>query len=714
MNISMRQKAVAEIAASTFVNVHEKTVDIEAMYGEYAFTLTKMKELLPKTTFKKLEATISKGDTLDIDVAEEVANVMRQWATAKGATHYTHWFQPLTGTTAEKQDSFITPDFKGKVTRSLSGKQLIQGEPDASSFPNGGIRQTSEARGYTAWDPTSPAFIKETPQGSVLYIPTAFFSYTGEALDKKTPLLRSIDAVSKQAKRVLACFGEDSEGQMSCSLGAEQEYFLLDKKLYMARPDMVATGRTLFGNTPAKNQQMDDHYFGAIKDRIIAFMEDVDMALWRLGIPSMTRHNEVAPSQFELAPMFESANLATDHNLLIMETLKKTAEKYGLVCLLHEKPYTGINGSGKHNNWSIVSPAGKNLLEPGKTPYENAIFLTTLCAVIMGVDEHAELLRAVVASAGNDHRLGANEAPPAIISIFLGDQLGKIVESIKTGKAAETKDMGLMKVGVDTLPTFPKDNTDRNRTSPFAFTGNKFEFRAVASHQSCSGPMVALNTIIAGALDEIATKMEKFKPETFNTELQALLQDIISKHDKVIFNGNGYADDWQVEAAKRGLPNLKTTPEALPAFISDKTKALFTKFGVLTERELESRFEIYTEQYDAEILIEGKTALDVAKTVILPSALEYLGVLNTQLVALKGAGISAGEKTLVASVEKIGSLIDELSCAIEGLTSAVECGCPSKVIPAMLAVRKPADALELEVADGYWPLPKYSELIFMY
>ena len=714
MSNSMRQNAIEEIASANYNIVAGDAVNIEEIYGENAFTLTKMKALLPKGTFKKLEATINKGDKIDIEIAEEVANVMRQWAVAKGATHYTHWFQPLTGSTAEKQDSFINPDFKGNITMGLSGKELIQGEPDGSSFPNGGIRQTSEARGYTAWDPTSPAFIKETAKGAVLYIPTAFFSYTGEALDKKTPLLRSIAAVSKQAKRVLAAFGEDSDGQVSCSLGAEQEYFLLDKKLFMARPDMVATGRTLFGNVPAKNQQMDDHYFGAIKDRVLSFMEDVDIELWKLAIPAMTRHNEVAPSQFEIAPMFEAANLATDHNLLIMEVLKKTADKYGLACLFHEKPYAGVNGSGKHNNWSIVSPGGKNLLEPGCTPHDNAIFLTVLTAVIEAVNKNAPLLRAVVANAGNDHRLGANEAPPAIISIFLGSQLSSIVESIVAGGAKDAGDAGLMQVGVDTIPTFPKDNTDRNRTSPFAFTGNKFEFRAVASHQSCSGPMVALNTIVAEALDGIATKLEGFKAETFNADLQNLLQSILKENERVLFNGDGYSEEWPIEAEKRGLPNLKSTPDALPAINSAETKALFTKYGVLSERELESRFEIYTEQYDEEILIEGKTTLDIAKTIIMPSAIEQLEVLTSQLLSLTDAGITAGTKTLKASAEKVGTLVDELATGIEALEAAVECGCYSKVIPAMAEVRTPADKLELEVADELWALPKYAELLFLY
>jgi len=714
MSNSMRQSAIEEIAASNYSIVAGDTVNVEEVYGENAFTLTKMKTLLPKGTFKKLEATIKNGDKIDITIAEEVANVMRQWAISKGATHYTHWFQPLTGSTAEKQDSFINPDFKGNITLGLSGKELIQGEPDGSSFPNGGIRQTSEARGYTAWDPTSPAFIKDTPKGAVLYIPTAFFAYTGEALDKKTPLLRSINAVSIQAKRILAAFGKDSEGQVSCSLGAEQEYFLLDKKLFMARPDMVATGRTLFGNVPAKHQQMDDHYFGSIKERVISFMEDVDIELWKLSIPAMTRHNEVAPSQFEIAPMFEAANLATDHNLLIMEVLKKKADKYGLACLFHEKPYAGINGSGKHNNWSIVSPSGKNLLDPGDTPHDNAIFLTVLGAVIKAVDIHAPLLRAVVANAGNDHRLGANEAPPAIISIFLGEQLSKIMDSIKAGGAKDAGNAGVMQIGIDAIPTFPKDNTDRNRTSPFAFTGNKFEFRAVASHQSCSGPMVTLNTIVAEALDEFATKIEGFSKDTFNDQLQDLLKETLEAHDKVLFNGDGYSQEWPIEAEKRGLPNLKTTADALPALISDSSKALFPKYNVLSEVELESRYEIYKEQYEEEIIIEAKTMVDMAKTIIMSSAIEQQGVLTSQLIELDTAGISAGSKSIKAAAELIGSLIDELTDAIAELDKAIKSGNPAEMLTKMEEVRTPADKLELEVSDEIWPLPKYSELLFMY
>jgi len=577
----------------------------------------------------------------------------------------------LTGSTAEKHDSFIDPDGEGGVILNFSGKELVQGEPDASSFPSGGIRATFEARGYTAWDPTSPAFIKRSKAGATLCIPTAFCSYTGEALDKKTPLLRSMQAISKQAKRILACFGKDSEGMALTTLGAEQEYFLIDKELYLARPDLIQSGRTLFGNVPPKHQQMDDHYFGAIKSRIIACMEEVDKELWKLGIPAKTRHNEVAPAEFEIACVFETLNLATDHNMMVMEILRSVADRHGLVALLHEKPFAGINGNGKHNNWSIASPDGKNLLEPGKTPHDNAMFLVFLCAIIKAVDTHADLLRAVVASAGNDHRLGANEAPPAIVSIFLGEQLTDIIKQIEKGSAKSSKASGVLNIGVDSLPELPKDVTDRNRTSPFAFTGNKFEFRAVGSQQSCSGPNVVLNTAVAEALDEIASKLEKVKKADFNKTLQKILTDIVKKHKKILFNGDNYTDAWLKEAEKRGLPNLTKTPEALKALTSKKSIALFGKYNVLSKIELHSRYEVYQEQYDMAIDVEAKLTSDIAKTMLIPVALEQLAELSSTIAMLGDIGVKAGQAAAKAKITKIGKLVDDATKAVAALDKAI-------------------------------------------
>jgi glutamine synthetase len=714
MGSTLREKAISSIAARAATVAKTREVAITDIYGEDVFNLKTMRNYLPKAVYKKLVETINKGVTIDASIADAVANAMKRWAISKGATHYTHWFQPLTGATAEKHDSFIEPDRSGEIVMNFSGKNLIQGEPDASSFPSGGIRATFEARGYTAWDPTSPAFIKRDDKGSTLCIPTAFCSYTGEALDKKTPLLRSMQAVSEQAKRLLACFGEEVDGRVVATLGAEQEYFLVDKELYYARPDLVQTGRTLFGNTPAKHQQLDDHYFGAIKLRVLNFMSDVDEALWKLGIPAKTRHNEVAPAQFEIAPMFEELNLAVDHNMLVMETLRKMAEKHGFVCLLHEKPYAGINGSGKHNNWSIGSTNG-NFLDPGKSPHDNAIFLTVLCAVIKGVDTHADLLLASIAGAGNDHRLGANEAPPAIISIFLGEQLADIIDQIEKGGATNTKSGGTMQIGVDTIPELPKDATDRNRTSPFAFTGNKFEFRAVGSTQSCSGPNIVLNTIIAEAIDEIATKLEKVKDSSnFNQELQKILQKVIIDHKKVIFNGDNYSDAWVKEAAKRGLPNVKNTHDALKALKKPKAAKLFKKYSVLDKTELESRYEVYMENYETTITIEGNTALDMAKTIIFPAALKQQSMLLENIKSLESVGVKSGASTLKKSVEKLGKLIDSLAKGTQNLEKALDKEDSDAIIEAMLEVRSAADGLEKEVDDSIWSLPKYKELLFIY
>ncbi|UDQ99495.1 glutamine synthetase III [Lentisphaerota bacterium WC36G] len=689
-----------------------KDGDINSIYGKDVFNLKTMREYLPRDTFKALMKTINAGSILDANIADSVANAMKRWALERGVSHYTHWFQPLTGSTAEKHDSFIEPNSEGGVIMNFSGSNLIKGEPDASSFPSGGLRATFEARGYTAWDPTSPAFIKRNDNGATLCIPTAFCSYTGEALDKKTPLLRSLQAVSKQAERILNCFGIEVDGKVNPTLGAEQEYFLIDRKLYMSRPDLVQTGRTLFGTTPAKHQQMEDHYFGAIKRRILNYMSDVDRALWALGIPAKTRHNEVAPAQFELAPLYAELNLAVDQNMMIMEVLRNTAENHGLVCLMHEKPFAGVNGSGKHNNWSIGAN-GMNMLEPGDDPKSNAVFVTTLCAIIQAVDKHADLLRIAAASAGNDHRLGANEAPPAIISIFLGDELNDVIEEIETGVPSNANHKSAMHVGVDALPVFRKDTTDRNRTSPFAFTGNKFEFRAVGSNQSCAGANVILNTIVAEAMDEIATELEKADADNFNTKLEEVLRNVIKNHKRVIFNGDNYADAWTVEAERRGLLNLRTTPEALEYFRSADNKAMFAKYGVFTDKEIESRYEILTEEYEKIIDIEGKVAANIAKTVILPVAVKYQTKLANSALKVKELGIDPTAQTELLS--NVTALTNSLNDAINTLNAAVEeAKCYKTIIDYTNNVRKYADELEDIVDDNLWPLAKYSELLFIY
>jgi glutamine synthetase len=714
--MNLRKQAIASIASkgkSAEVSCEQQT-NIPEIYGKDVFSIRTMKDYLSKPIYKALLATIQKGTTLDPSIADDVANAMKRWALSNGVSHYTHWFQPLTGSTAEKHDSFIEPDNEGGVILNFSGKTLIQGEPDASSFPSGGIRATFEARGYTAWDPTSPAFIKRDANSATLCIPTAFCSYTGEALDKKTPLLRSMQAVSEQAKRVLACFGESTDGRATTTLGAEQEYFLIDKEIYLARPDLMQTGRTLFGNVPPKHQQLDDHYFGAIKPRILNFMSDVDQELWKLGIPAKTRHNEVSPAQFELAPMFEELNLSVDHNMMTMEVLKSVADRHGLACLMHEKPFAGVNGSGKHNNWSITSCDGKTLLDPGSNPHENAKFLTFLCAVIMGVDKHADLMRSAVASAGNDHRLGANEAPPAIISIFLGAQLGDVIDQLEKGPAKSAKSGGTMAVGVDTLPVLPRDATDRNRTSPFAFTGNKFEFRAVGSNQSCSGANIVINTIVAEALDEIATALEGVKQADFNNALQKLLQSIVKKHKKVIFNGDNYTEEWLKEAKKRGLPNLLKTPEALKPILDKKAEKLFGKYGVLSKKELHSRYEVFLENYETTIMIEGELALDMAKTMILPVAVKQQKMLADNIMQLKSVGVKAGIKEMKVTLEEVGKLIASLCSASLELKKAIDKNSASKIIAGMEKLRSAVDGLEREVDDAIWPLPKYGEMLFIY
>ncbi len=674
------------------------------LYGENVFSMKLMRKRLSEATYKSLVATIKTGKRLDAGIADEVAEAMKEWAVSKGATHYTHWFQPLTGSTAEKHDSFIVPDGEGSVVCKFSGAELTQGEPDASSFPSGGLRATFEARGYTGWDPGSPAFIKD----DTLCIPTVFVGYHGEALDKKTPLLRSMKALAAQAERMAKLFGIKVKQKAYATLGAEQEYFLVDRAFYDARLDLQQTGRTLFGSKPAKHQQMEDHYFGAIKTRVRAFMQDLDTELWKMGVPSKTRHNEVSPAQFEMAPVFEELNLSVDHNMIAMEVMRKTAERHGLVCLLHEKPFAGVNGSGKHNNWSLCGPDGKNWLSPGDNPHSNALFLTMICALMKAVDTHADILRATVATAGNDHRLGANEAPPAIISIFLGDQLTDIIDQIEKGGAKSSKTGGQISLGVDTLPALPRGNTDRNRTSPFAFTGNKFEFRAVGSNQSCAGSNVALNTIVAEALDEICTKLEADVKagRNFNESLQKILAGIIEKHKRILFNGDNYTEEWAKEAEKRGLPNVKKTPDALKAFNTEKAKKLFSKYGVLSEKELHSRFEIYNEAYDKTIEIEAGVTLTMAKTMFIPAAVRA----QTELAGSIKAVADSDMKGAVASLEAMSSETENLYKAVSALEKAHGA---DKLIDAMDKVRTSVDALEKMVPNDIWPVPVYAEMLFM-
>ncbi len=723
-----RQSAVAAVTAwkSNGSRVPALAKGIVEYYGTNVFSDKVMQERLPDKVYKALRDTIKKGAPLDGTVADSVAEAMRDWAIEKGATHYTHWFQPMTGLTAEKHDSFLAPNDNGEAILEFSGKELVRGEPDASSFPSGGIRATFEARGYTAWDPTSPAFILENPNGTILCIPTAFCSWTGEALDKKTPLLRSIEALSKQAVRVLKLFGSKST-QVSTTAGPEQEYFLIDKNFYHARPDLINAGRTLFGAKPPKGQEMEDHYFGAIPERVLACMLESEQELYKLAVPVKTRHNEVAPSQYELAPIFESANIATDHNMLVMETMKRVADRYGLTLLLHEKPFAGVNGSGKHLNWSMSDDEGNNLLKPGDTPHDNAQFLVFLAAVIKAVSKHGDLLRAAIATPANDHRLGANEAPPAIISIFLGDMLQDIIDQIEKGGAKSTKAGGTMQIGVTILPTLPRDAGDRNRTSPFAFTGNKFEFRAVGSSQSIAGPQVVLNTIVAETLDEIATHLEAAikAGKDFNTEIQAMLPKIIAESKKVIFNGDGYSAAWHAEAEKRGLPNKRNCVDSLPDLITPKSIALFCKYGVFSERELHSRYEILLENYIKTINIEAGLTSQIATKQILPASLRYQAEVALSISAVKAAaGDAAVPSTQKAILADLTKTIDELYTAIGKLNAAVDHHAEGDslshakysrdvIIPAMNAVRTAADKLESTVADDLWPLPTYQEMLFI-
>ena len=700
--------AIAENKSKEYAKAEKATLE---HYGEDVFNAKAIREYLPKKSAEKLLNTINNRAQLDPEIAADVAHGMKQWAIERGATHFTHWFQPLTGSTAEKHDSFLEIEGDNAIF-AFSAKNLIVGEPDASSFPSGGLRRTFEARGYTAWDPTSPAFIKRHANGATLCIPTAFCSYTGEALDKKTPLLRSIQCLSSSTQRLMKCFGLKEE-KVTVTLGAEQEYFLIDKKFYLHRPDLLQTGRTLFGATPPKHQQLEDHYFGSIQQRVLNFMNEVENELWRLGVPAKTRHNEVAPGQFELAPMFEDLNLAVDHNMLIMDTLRLVADRHGFVCLLHEKPFAGVNGSGKHNNWSI-NYGNTNLLNPGNNPQQNAVFLTVLCGIIRAVDTHADMLRASVAHAGNDHRLGANEAPPAIISIYLGDQLNEVIENIEKGENSSKHKAGVMQIGVDTLPNLPKDATDRNRTSPFAFTGNKFEFRAPGSSQSCSGPMTVLNTIVADSFDYIAEKLEGFvgNEEAFNSELQKVLKDIIKTHKRVIFNGDGYTEEWKAEAARRGLPNAATTMDALRCLVNEKNINLFGKYGVYSKKELESRFEVFLEEYHRKIRIEGEIALNIVRNNILPAVIEEF---KTELSAVKSAtdaGITVGVDALKRNVELLGKGLEDLTEKTEKMEKAVT-GLHEEILEAMAELRAVVDRLEKVVSDTLWPLPKYREMLFI-
>ena len=695
-----------------------EVIDVSRIFGEDVFNESTMRKRLPKEVFKKLKETMNTGSELDGTIAESVATAMKDWAIEKGATHYTHWFQPMTGITAEKHDSFIAPTGDGTVIMEFSGKELIKGETDASSFPSGGIRATFEARGYTAWDPTSFVFVKD----STLYIPTAFCSYTGEALDKKTPLLRSMEALSEQALRILRLFGNTTSKRVIPTVGAEQEYFLIDKSVYEKRKDLLYTGRTLFGAPAPKGQQMEDHYFGVIKQRVSDFMKDLDMALWRLGVPSKTKHNEGAPAQHEMAPIFASANIAADQNQLAMEMMQKIAKKHDMVCLLHEKPFKGVNGSGKHDNWALSTDDGQNLLKPGRSPSENAQFLTFLAAVIKAVDDYAELLRLSVATAGNDHRLGAHEAPPAIISIFLGDELDEVVKAIIDGRTV-VKKSAYFDMGIISLPKFKKDNTDRNRTSPFAFTGNKFEFRSVGSTHNVATPNIILNTIVAESFRIFADKLEKATPENFDDMLHNLLVDTFKKHGRVIFNGNGYGEEWVKEATEvRGLPNLVSTVDALPHFEDQKAIELFARHKVFTEREIHARLEILFENYYKTINIEALTTVEMVKRDYTPAVMAYQKTLCDIIASKQVVGIDIGVEKEIAvrlcalttsmtnKTKELCALLDE----VKSVTGVKEIArfYHDKVFAKMNEIRADVDELETMVASDYWPVPNYGEILF--
>ena len=699
-----------------------EVINVAEIFGENVFNDTVMQERLPKKVYKNLRKTIEEGKDLDLETADVIAHEMKEWAIEKGATHYTHWFLPLTGVTAEKHDSFVSaPLPSGKVLMSFSGKELIKGEPDASSFPSGGLRATFEARGYTAWDCTSPAFVRQDAGGATLCIPTAFCSYTGEALDQKTPLLRSMEAINKEAIRLLRLFGNTTSKKVTPSVGAEQEYFLVDAEKFEQRKDLIYTERTLFGAMPPKGQELDDHYFGTIRQRIASFMRDVNIQLWKVGVTAKTQHNEVAPAQHELAPIYSEANLAVDQNQLTMQTLKRVACQHGMKCLLHEKPFAGVNGSGKHNNWSITTDDGINLLEPGKTPHENTQFLLVLACVLKAVNIHADLLRESAADPGNDHRLGANEAPPAIISIFLGEQLEDVVDQlISTGEATHSLNGGKLDTGVSTLPELSKDATDRNRTSPFAFTGNKFEFRMVGSRDSIANPNIVLNTIVAEAFADACDILEK--ADDFDLAVHDLIKEYLTDNQRIIFNGNGYSDEWVAEAERRGLPNIKSMVEAIPAITTDKSIKLFERFSVFTKAELESRAEIQYEAYAKAINIEARTMIDMASKQFLPAFIKYTKTLADTVLAVKEAGVDAAVQT--EALKEVSTLMAETKAALDVLVKVTDEAAAkeegevqanfyhSDVVPAMEALRAPVDKLEMIVDKEAWPMPSYGDLIF--
>ena len=699
-----------------------EVINVAEIFGENVFNDTVMQERLPKKVYKNLRKTIEEGKDLDLETADVIAHEMKEWAIEKGATHYTHWFLPLTGVTAEKHDSFVSaPLPSGKVLMSFSGKELIKGEPDASSFPSGGLRATFEARGYTAWDCTSPAFVRQDAGGATLCIPTAFCSYTGEALDQKTPLLRSMEAINKEALRLLRLFGNTTSKKVTPSVGAEQEYFLVDAEKFEQRKDLIYTGRTLFGAMPPKGQELDDHYFGTIRQRIASFMRDVNIQLWKVGVTAKTQHNEVAPAQHELAPIYSEANIAVDQNQLTMQTLKRVACQHGMKCLLHEKPFAGVNGSGKHNNWSITTDDGINLLEPGKTPHENTQFLLVLACILKAVNVHADLLRESAADPGNDHRLGANEAPPAIISIFLGEQLEDVVDQlISTGEATHSLNGGKLDTGVSTLPELSKDATDRNRTSPFAFTGNKFEFRMVGSRDSIANPNIVLNTIVAEAFADACDILEK--ADDFDLAVHDLIKEYLTDNQRIIFNGNGYSDEWVAEAERRGLPNIKSMVEAIPAITTDKSIKLFERFSVFTKAELESRAEIQYEAYAKAINIEARTMIDMASKQFLPAFIKYTKTLADTVNAVKAAGVDASVQT--ETLKEVSALMAETKAALDVLVKVTDEAAAkeegevqanfyhSDVVPAMEALRAPVDKLEMIVDKEAWPMPSYGDLIF--
>jgi glutamine synthetase len=729
MSAAARRAAIEAILTKKPVRTPVPYTDekLDEIFGKNVFGDRQMRSRLPENAYRALRACIDSGHELDPALADQVANAMKEWAIERGASHFTHWFLPMTGSTAEKHDSFVAFS-KGELILEFSGKQLVKGEPDASSFPSGGLRATFEARGYTAWDPTSPAFLRETENGATLCIPTAFCSWTGEALDKKTPLLRSAEALSAQAVRLLRVLGDQSVRHVYATVGPEQEYFLIDRAMYVLRPDLITTGRTLVGARPPKGQELEDHYFGAISPRVLACMQEAERELWKLGVPVKTRHNEVAPSQYEIAPIFERTTIATDHNMLVMEVLKQVAQRHGLMCLLHEKPFAGINGSGKHNNWSIATDAGDNLLDPGQTPGQNMRFVVFLTAVIRAVDLHADLLRVSIAHAANDHRLGANEAPPAIISIYLGDQLNDVVEGLIAGTTRESGSRrSTMTLGVSVLPHLPRDATDRNRTSPFAFTGNKFEFRAVGSSQSIAMPNIVLNTIAADSFAWLATEIEKRKATAgLEGAVQQVVQEALKKHRRVIFNGNNYAPEWHAEAEKRGLPNLRNTVDAIGQYAIEKNLALFESHKVLTRKEVESRQHIMYEAYSKAIAIEAQTLLGIAQTQILPVALAWQQRIAGAVAAVRGGtsgDLRAQEKLLQNTTAKVGALV----LAIEALQEAFDKSEQHKdglrehalvfrdlVIPAGSKLREVCDQLESAVDDDLWPLPKYREMLFVH